>query len=40
MSAQDPIIGKRVGGYRVTSFIAHGSYGPTPHYVFPMHYST
>ena len=28
MSAQDPIIGKRIGGYRVTTFIAHGSYGP------------
>jgi tetratricopeptide (TPR) repeat protein len=28
MSTQDPIIGKRVGGYRVTTFITHGSYGP------------
>ena len=28
MQAQDPIIGKRIGGYRVTTFIAHGSYGP------------
>src|SRR5258708_362207 len=28
MQAQDPIIGKRINGYRVTTFIAHGSYGP------------